>query len=105
MQRLEQRKSSYSTRRFLGCEIAKAVGDIITCTYHKSLAERICTLSSSNSVSFQGNEIQQLIKRNIGFMSANSIEGTVSVSQAAFFVSNIRDRVISTISVKKCDNH
>ena len=26
MQRLMQRKSSYSTRRFLGCEIAKAVG-------------------------------------------------------------------------------
>lgn len=105
MQRLEQRKSSYSTRRFLGCEIAKAVGDIITCTYHKSLAERICTLSSSNSVSFQSNEIQQLIKRNINSMSANSIEGIVSVSRAAFFVSNDRDRVISTISVKKCDNH
>lgn len=40
MQRLMQRKSSYSTRRFLGGEIAKAVGDIITCTYHKSLVER-----------------------------------------------------------------
>ena len=105
MQRLEQRKSSYSTRRFLGCEIAKAVGDIITCTYHKSLAERICMLSSSNSVSFQSNKIQQLIKRNIDFMSAHSIEGTVSVSQAAVFVNNVRDRVISTISVKKCDNH
>lgn len=100
-----QRKSSYSTRRFLGCEIAKAVGDIITCTYHKSLAERICMLSSSNSVSFQSNKIQQLIKRNIDFMSAHSIEGTVSVSQAAVFVNNVRDRVISTISVKKCDNH
>ena len=100
-----QRKSSYSTRRFLGCEIAKAVGDIITCTYHKSLAERICMLSSSNSVSFQSNEIQQLIKRNIDFTSANSIGGTVSVSQAAVFVNNVRDRVISTISVKKCDNH
>ena len=105
MQRLTQRKSSYSTRRFLGGEIAKAVGDIITCTYHKSLSERICTLSSSNSVSFQSNEIQQLIKRNIDFMSAHSIEGTVSVSQAAFLVTNVRDRVISTISVKKCDNH
>ena len=105
MQRLKQRKSSYSTRRFLGCEIAKAVGDIITCTYHKSLAERICMLSSSNSVSFQSNKIQQLIKRNIDFMSAHSIEGTVSVSQAAVFVNNVRDRVISTISVKKCDNH
>ena len=89
----------------MGCEIAKAVGDIITYTYHKSLAERICTLSSSNSVSFQSNEIQQLIKRNIDFMSAHNIEGTVSVSQAAFLVSNVRDRVISTISVKKCDNH
>ena len=100
-----QRKSSYSTRRFLGCEIAKAVGDIIICTYHKSLAERICTLSSSNSVSFQSNEIQPLIKRNIDFMSANSIEGTVSVSQAAFLVSKVRGRVISSISVKKCDNH
>ena len=95
MQRLKQRKSSYSTRRFLGCEIAKAVGDIITCTYHKSLEERICMLSSSNSVSFQSNEIQQLIKRNIEFMSANSIEGTVSVSQAAVFVNNVRNRVIS----------
>ena len=89
----------------MGCEIAKAVGDIITCPYHKSLAERICTLSSSNSVSFQSNEIQQLIKRNIDFMNANNIEGTVSVSQAAVFVNNVRDRVISTISVKKCDNH
>ena len=46
-----------------------------------------------------------MIKRNIDFMSANSIEGTVSVSQATFLVSNVRDRVISTISVKKCDNH
>ena len=56
-------------------------------------------------VYFKTDEIQQLIKRNIDFMSANSIEGIVSVSQAAFFVSNVRDRVISTISVKKCDNH
>lgn len=87
-----QRKSSYSTRRFLGCEIAKAVEDIITCTYHKSLAERICTLSSSNSVShFKADEIQQLIKRNVDFMNANNIEGTVSVSQAAVFVSNVRE--------------
>ena len=36
-----------------------------------------------------------MIKRNIDFMSANSIEGTVSVSQATFLVSNVRDRVIS----------
>ena len=91
MQRLMQRKSSYSTRRFLGCEIAKAVGDIITCTYHKSLAERICTLFSSNSVSFPSNEIQQLIKRNVDFMNANNIEGTVSVSQVAVSVSNVRE--------------
>ena len=28
-------------------------------------------------------------------MSANSIEGTVSVSQAAVFVNNVRNRVIS----------
>ena len=56
-------------------------------------------------VYFKTDEIQQLIKRNIDFMSAHSIEGTVSVSQAAFLVSNVRDRVISTISVKKCDNH
>ena len=54
---------------------------------------------------FKADEIQQMIKRNIDFMSAHSIEGTVSVSQAAFLVSNVRDRVISTISVKKCDNH
>ena len=54
---------------------------------------------------FKADEIQQMIKRNIDFMSANSIEGTVSVSQATFLVSNVRDRVISTISVKKCDNH
>ena len=79
-----QRKSSYSTRRFLGCEIA--------CTYHKSLAERICTLSSSNSVShFKADEIHQLIKRNVDFMNVNNIEGTVSVSQAAVFVSNVRE--------------
>ena len=44
---------------------------------------------------FKADEIQQLIKRNVDFMSANSIEGTVSVSQAAVFVSNVRDRVIS----------
>lgn len=73
----------------------KSLKHIITCTYHKSLAERICTLSSSNSVSFQSNEIQQLIKRNMDFMNANNIEGTVSVSQAAVFVNNVRDRVIS----------
>ena len=54
---------------------------------------------------FKADEIQQMIKRNIDFMSANSIEGIVSVSQATFLVSNVRDRVISTISVKKCDNH
>ena len=54
---------------------------------------------------FKADEIQQMIKRNIDFMSAHNIEGTVSVSQAAFLVSNVRDRVISTISVKKCDNH
>lgn len=54
---------------------------------------------------FKADEIQQMIKRNIDFMSANSIEGTVSIRQAAVFVSNVRDRVISTISVKKCDNH
>ena len=54
---------------------------------------------------FKADEIQQMIKRNIDFMSANSIEGTISVSQATFLVSNVRDRVISTISVKKCDNH
>ena len=54
---------------------------------------------------FKTDEIQQMIKRNIDFMSANSIEGTVSIRQAAVFVSNVRDRVISTISVKKCDNH
>lgn len=87
-----QRKSFYSTRRFLGCEIAKAVGDIITCTYHKSLAERICTLSSSNSVShFKVDEIHQLIKRNVDFMNANNIEGTVSVSQVVVFISNVRE--------------
>ena len=86
MQRLKQRKSSYSTRRFLGCEIAKAVGDIITCTYHKSLAERICRLSSSNSVSFQSNEIHQLIKRNVYLKSATKIERIVSAGQAAVFV-------------------
>ena len=92
MQRLKQRKSSYSTKRFLECEIVKAVGDIITCTYHKSLAERICTLSSSNSVShFKADEIHQLTKRNMDFMNANNIEGTVSVSQAAVFVSNVRE--------------
>ena len=28
-------------------------------------------------------------------MNANNIEGTVSVSQAAVFVNNVRDRVIS----------
>ena len=44
---------------------------------------------------FKTDEIQQLIKRNIDFMSADSIEGTVSVSQAAVFVSNVRDRMIS----------
>ena len=54
---------------------------------------------------FKTDEIQQMIKRNIDFMSANSIKGTVSISQAAVFVNNVRDRVISTISVKKCDNH
>ena len=32
---------------------------------------------------FKADEIQQLIKKNVDFMSANSIEGTVSVSQAA----------------------
>ena len=46
---------------------------------------------------FKADEIQQLIKRNVGFMSANSIEGTISVSQAAVFVSNVRDRVFSGI--------
>ena len=56
-------------------------------------------------VYFKIDEIQQLIKSNIDSMSTNSIEGIVSVSQATFFVSNVRDRVISTISVKKCDNH
>ena len=44
---------------------------------------------------FKADEIQQLIKRNMDFMSANNIEGTVSVSQAAVFVNNVRDRVIS----------
>ena len=44
---------------------------------------------------FKADEIQQLIKRNMDFMSANSIEGTVSVSQAAVFGSNVRDTVIS----------
>ena len=29
------------------------------------------------------------------FMTANNIEGTVSVSQAAVFVNNVRDRGIS----------
>lgn len=100
-----QRKSSYSTRRFLGCEIAKAVGGIITYTYHKSLEERIVCYLQVIMFYFKTDEIQQLIKSNIDSMSAHSIEGTVSVSQAAFLVSNVRDRVISTISVKKCDNH
>ena len=115
-----QRKSSYSTRRFLGCEIAKAVGDIITYTYCKSLAERICTLASSDNVSYpiktftpgyaehptiprtqieivasKTDKIHQLTKRNVDFMSANSIEGMVSASQAAVFVNNVRDRGIS----------
>lgn len=40
---------------------------------------------------FKADEIHQLIKRNIDFMSANSIEGTVSVSQATVFVSNVRE--------------
>ena len=70
----------------------KSLKHIITCTYHKSLAERICTLSSSNSVShFKADEIHQLIKRNVDFMNVNNIEGTVSVSQAAVFVSNVRE--------------
>ena len=46
-------------------------------------------------VHFKADEIQQLITRNIDFMSAHSIEGTVSVSQAAVFVNNVRNRVIS----------
>ena len=46
-------------------------------------------------VHFKADEIQQLIKRNVDFMSAHSIEETVSVSQAAFFVKNVRDRMIS----------
>ena len=107
----------------MGCEIAKAVGDIITCTYHKSLAERICTLASSDNVSYtliliktftpgytehptiprtqigvvasKTDKIHQLTKRNVDFMSANSIEGMVSASQAAVFVNNVRDRGIS----------
>ena len=49
------------------CEIAKAVGDIITCTYHKSLAERICTLSSSNSVPFQSRGDSAVDKEECGF--------------------------------------
>ena len=44
---------------------------------------------------FKADEIHQLIKRNMDFMNANNIEGTVSVSQAAVFVNNVRDRVIS----------
>ena len=44
---------------------------------------------------FKAEEIQQLIKRNMDFMNANNIEGTVSVNQAAVFVNNVRDRVIS----------
>ena len=49
-------------------------------------------LSSSNSVShFNADEIHQLIKRNVDFMNANNIEGTVSVSHAAVFVSNVRE--------------
>lgn len=59
---------------------------------------------------FKADEIQQLIKRNVDFMSANSIEGTVSVSQAAVFVSNVRDRVISGMKsnlkgCKQCDSY
>ena len=44
---------------------------------------------------FKADKIHQLIKRNMDFMNANNIEGTVSVSQAAVFVNNVRDRVIS----------
>lgn len=59
---------------------------------------------------FKADEIQQLIKRNVDFMSANSIEGTVSVSQAAVFVSNVRDRVFSGIKYifkgcRQCDSY
>ena len=59
---------------------------------------------------FKTDEIQQLIKRNIDFMSADSIEGIVSVSQAAVFVSNVRDRVISGMKsnlkgYKQCDSY
>ena len=46
---------------------------------------------------FKTDEIQQLIKRNMDFMNANNIEGTVSVCQAAVFVNNVRDRVISSM--------
>lgn len=41
-------------------------------------------------VHFKADEIQQLIKKNVDFKSANNIEGTVSVGQAAFFVKNVR---------------
>ena len=44
---------------------------------------------------FKADEIHQLIKRNVDFMNANNIEGTVSVSRAGVFVNNVRDRVIS----------
>jgi len=59
---------------------------------------------------FKADEIQQLIKRNMDFMSANNIEGTVSVSQAAVFVNNVRDRVISGMKsnlkgYKQCDSY
>ena len=105
MQRLEQRKSSYSTRRFLGCEIAKAVGVSLHAHIIRALKNVFVCYLQVIVVYFKTDEIQQLIKSNIDSMSAHSIEGIVSVSQAAFFVSNVRDRVISTISVKKCDNH
>ncbi len=59
---------------------------------------------------FKADEIQQLTKRNVDFMNADNIEGTVSVSQAAVFVNNVRDRVISGMKsilkgCKQCDSY
>ena len=95
MQRLKQRKSSYSTKRFLGCEIAKAVGASLHAHIIRALQNVFVRYLQVIVFHFKADEIQQLIKRNVDFMSANSIEGTVSVSQAAVFVSNVRDRMIS----------
>ena len=46
-------------------------------------------------VASQTDKIHQLIKRNEDFKSATNIVRTVSVSQAAVFVNNARDRVFS----------